>query len=126
MSEGSSAVEVDGGPFEVLCVATYDIPLRGLFHIDGVRPKPGDWVLAANQNKPKENGVYAAAEGDWHRDRCDLEFVKSHKRGVCWGAAGWRRWFKGGPWFIVLLREEAADVCAAPPANAGCFLTRDS
>lgn len=124
MSEGSSTVEVDGDPFEVLCVATYDIPLRGLFHIDGVKPKPGDCVLAANQNKPKENGVYAAAEGEWHRDRCDLECVKSNELGVSWGAAEWRRLFKDGPWFIVILRKKAADVCAATAENAWCFVTK--
>lgn len=95
-------VSVEAGePFEVRCVATEDIPLRGLFYVDGVKPKRGEWVLAANQANPSENGIYAASEGEWKRDRCDLDLVKSHKAGVIWGNCTWRpewrRWFPTMP-----------------------------
>ncbi len=46
---------------------TTDVPLSGLFLIDGVMPAEGDRIVVRAQTDPVLNGVWNASTGPWTR-----------------------------------------------------------
>lgn len=51
----------------VRVVAIQNIPLQGIFQIDGIEVAEGDIVLVTNQSDAKTNGPYIVAVGEWQR-----------------------------------------------------------